>query len=131
MKKTSLPAACLFTLAVSMGSGVAVARTPPNQPIIGVSMSDLFTPDPAAMIGNGVMGIMVSLYDSLVELSPEQLTTVKLALAKSWDISPDGETLTFHLHDDVKFHPSNPLTTVDVVWLMRRILHLNLARASV
>lgn len=74
---------------------------------------------------------MVNLYDSLVELDPEQLTTVRPALAKSWDISPDGKTLTFHLRDDVKFHSGNPLTSADVVWSMRRILHLNLAQASV
>ncbi len=57
---------------------------------------------------------MVNLYDSLVELDPEQLTTVRPALAKS-DISPDGKTLTFHLRDDVKFHSGNPLTAADVV----------------
>ncbi|STW21769.1 putative dipeptide ABC transport system periplasmic binding component [Klebsiella variicola] len=131
MKKTSLLAACLFTLAVSMGSGAAVAKTPPDQLIIGMNMNNLLTLDPAAMTGNEVVGIVVNLYDSLVELDPEQLTTVRPALAKSWDISPDGKTLTFHLRDDVKFHSGNLLTAADVVWSMRRILHLNLAQASV
>ncbi len=64
-----------------------------------------------------------------MELDPEQLTTVRPALAKSW-ISPDGKTLTFHLRDDVKFHSGNPPTAADVVWSMRRILHLDLAEAS-
>ncbi len=35
-------------------------------------------------------------------------------LAKSWDISADGLTYTFHLHDGVKFHDGTPLTA-DVV----------------
>lgn len=131
MKKTSRLAACLLALAVSMGSGAALAKTPPDQLIIGMNMNNLLTLDPAAMTGNEVVGIVVNLYDSLVELDPEQLTNVRPALAKSWDISPDGKTLTFHLRDDVKFHSGNPLTAADVVWSMRRILHLNLAQASV
>lgn len=113
---------------MSMGSGEAVAKTPPDQLIIGMNMNNLLTLDPAAMTGNEVVGIVVNLYDSLVELDPEQLTTVRPALAKSRDISPDGKTLTFHLRDDVKFHSGNPLTAADVVWSMRRILHLNLAQ---
>ncbi len=88
MKKTSLLAACLFTLAVSMGSGAAVAKTPPDQLIIGMNMNNLLTLDPAAMTGNEVVGIVVNLYDSLVELDPEQLTTVKPALAKSLGYQP-------------------------------------------
>src|SRR3989440_7512836 len=34
--------------------------------------------------------------DSKLDLVPE--------LAKSWEISPDGLTYTFHLHNDVYFH---------------------------
>ncbi|WP_185157337.1 ABC transporter substrate-binding protein [Klebsiella pneumoniae] len=86
------------------GEREAVAKTPPDQLIIGMNMNNLLTLDPAAMTGNEVVGIVVNLYDSLVELDPEQLTTVRPALAKSRDISPDGKTLTFHLRDDVKFH---------------------------
>ncbi|MBX3538958.1 MAG: ABC transporter substrate-binding protein, partial [Chelatococcus sp.] len=30
--------------------------------------------------------------------------TIEPLLAKSWEISPDGLTYTFHLRDDVKWH---------------------------
>lgn len=131
MKKNSLTRACLLALSLMMGSGAAYAKTPPDQLIIGMNMNNLLTLDPAAMTGNEVVGIVVNLYDSLVELDPNTLTNVKPALAKSWDISPDGKTLTFHLRDNVTFHSGNPLTAGDVVWSMRRLLHLNLAQASV
>ena len=131
MKRTSLMGACLLALAIRMGGGGADAKTPPDQLIIGMNMNNLLTLDPAAMTGNEVVGIVVNLYDSLVELDPQQLTHVRPALAESWDIAPDGSTLTFHLRKDVKFHSGNPLTAADAVWSMRRILHLNLAQASV
>ena len=131
MNKNSLTRACLLALSLMMGSGAAYAKTPPDQLIIGMNMNNLLTLDPAAMTGNEVVGIVVNLYDSLVELDPDTLTNVKPALAKSWDISPDGKTLTFHLRDNVTFHSGNPLTAEDVVWSMRRLLHLNLAQASV
>jgi peptide/nickel transport system substrate-binding protein len=37
-------------------------------------------------------------------------------LAESWDISPDGRTLTFHLRQDVTWHDGKPFTAADVVW---------------
>lgn len=43
------------------------------------------------MTGNEVVGIVVNLYDSLVELDPEQLTNVKPALAKSGISAPTAK----------------------------------------
>jgi len=131
MKKNAILGVCLLTLIMAIGSPVAQAKTPDDQLIIGMNMNNLLTLDPAAMTGNEVVGIVVNLYDSLVELDPKQLNRVTPALAQTWDVSPDGKTLTFHLRNDVKFHSGNPLTAEDVVWSMRRILHLNLAQASV
>ena len=36
MKKTSLLGACILALAMSMGSGEAVAKTPPDQLLVGL-----------------------------------------------------------------------------------------------
>lgn len=41
-------------------------------------------------------------------------------LAKSWDISPDGLTYTFHLQTGVKFHDGTPMTADDVKFSLDR-----------
>lgn len=42
------------------------------------------------------------------------------ALAKSWEISDDGKTYTFHLQEGVKFHDGSDLTAEDVVFSLDR-----------
>jgi len=42
------------------------------------------------------------------------------ALAKSWDISDDGLTYTFHLHSGVKFHDGTAMTADDVKFSLDR-----------
>lgn len=131
MTLTQRCGAWLITLLVLTGSASIQAKTPDDQLIVGMNMNNLLTLDPAAMTGNEVVGIVVNLYDGLVELNPQQLTEVRPALAERWSVSPDNRTLTFHLRDKVRFHSGNPLTSADAVWSMRRVLHLNLAQASV
>ncbi|MFD3247018.1 ABC transporter substrate-binding protein [Rahnella aquatilis] len=123
--------AWLFALLLMTAGWTAQAKTPPDQLIIGMNMNNLLTLDPAAMTGNDIVGIVVNLYDPLIELDPQQLTNVRPALATSWEVNDARNLITFHLREGVKFHSGNPVTAEDVVWSMRRILHLNLAQASV
>lgn len=39
-------------------------------------------------------------------------------LAKSWEVSDDNLTYTFHLRDDVYFHNGDKMTAEDVAWTM-------------
>ena len=47
-----------------------------------------------------------TMFNRLVDFKPGT-TEVVPALAKTWEISDDGLTYTFHLRDDVKFHTTD------------------------
>lgn len=53
----------------------------------------------------GSMSAESMIYESLVKNTKEGIQPL---LAKKWDISEDGQTYTFHLRDDVKFHDGTP-----------------------
>ena len=42
--------------------------------------------------------------------------TIVPELCKSWTISEDGLTYTFHIHENVTFHDGVPLTSADIKW---------------
>lgn len=58
--------------------------------------------------------------DTLVALDWDGKTPIPY-LAKSWDISPDGKTYTFHLRDDVSFCSGKKFTSEDVVYSFKRL----------
>lgn len=63
--------------------------------------------------------VIRSIFDSLVVLLPGN----KFGpwLAKSWEISPDGKTYTFHLRDDVKFHDGTRFDAAAVKFNLDRV----------
>lgn len=122
--------ATALAAALVLAPAVAGAKTPDDQLIVGVSMNNLLTLDPAAATGNDVVEIACNLYDYLVELDPADTDRVLPGLAESWSIAPDGRSLSFRLRSGVKFQTGNPLTAEDAAWSLRRVLKLNLALAS-
>jgi len=58
--------------------------------------------------------------DTLVALDWDGKTPVPY-LAKSWEISPDGRTYTFHLRDDVTFCSGKKFTAEDVAYTVTRL----------
>lgn len=62
----------------------------------------LTTIDPAFARNQPAIWIINQVFDGLVQVD-DQLNPVP-AIAKSWEISPDGQQFTFHLRSDVYFH---------------------------
>jgi oligopeptide transport system substrate-binding protein len=91
------------------------------------------TLDPAFSRDIEVMWATNQLFDGLVEL--DSAMNVIPCIARSWEVSEDGMHYTFHLRDDVYFHPS-PLftdsshrraTASDFIYSFNRILDPKLA----
>lgn len=77
--------------------------------------------DPALSTDVPTGRVVSYLFDALTRITPD--AKVVPGLAKSWDVSPDGITYTFHLHGGVKFHDGRPLTAKNVVASFHRVLN--------
>jgi oligopeptide transport system substrate-binding protein len=60
------------------------------------------------------------IFDGLVRFTPD--AQVVPGLARSWDISADGLTYTFHLRTGVKFHDGRPFSSRNVINSFQRVL---------
>ncbi len=101
---------------------------------LNLSSGSLESLDPAYAKDLYTMWTTHMLYNTLVE-TDEQLY-LKPSLAKSWSISEDGLSYTFHLRTDVFFHP-NPLfpkgrklNAADVAYSFARIIDPEMASSG-
>ncbi|CAN5165034.1 ABC transporter substrate-binding protein [soil metagenome] len=89
--------------------------------------------DPAFAKNQSIMWAIHQLYNTLIEVDSDM--HLKPSLAKSWDISADNITFTFHLRTDVYFNDDAAftngkgrlLTAADVVYSFNRIIDKNVA----
>lgn len=98
--------------------------------------SGIATLDPAFAKNQSIMWAVHQIYNTLVQID-NNLNLVP-SLAKSWDISDDNLTFTFHLRNDVYFqdNPAFPngkgrkMTAADVVYSFSRILDKSTASSG-
>lgn len=110
----------IVTAALALAlAGPLVAQD--GEPQYGGTLNVVIQPEPPGlMLGilqNGPTQMVApDIYESLLrynfDLSPEP------QLAKSWEISDDGKTYTFHLREGVTFHDGEPFTSEDVKFSM-------------
>jgi len=91
----SLGARALSASLLAAAMTCAHAKTPDDQLIIGVSMNNLLTLDPASATGNNVVEIACNVYDYLVELDANDPTRLLPGLAQEWTIAPDGRRISY------------------------------------
>src|ERR1700712_3961027 len=92
--------------------------------------------DPAFAKNQSIMWAVHQLYNTLVE-TDDNLNMVP-SLAKSWDISADNVTFTFHLRNNVLFHDNDAfpngkgraLTAKDVEYSFKRIIDKSVASSG-
>jgi peptide/nickel transport system substrate-binding protein len=66
-----------------------------------------------------------TIYEGLTAIDKD--LDVVPSLAKSWTISPDGKTYTFHLVTGASFHDGAPFEAADVVASLHRVLSKDIA----
>jgi len=116
-----LPAAALAAVGIaSPGTGNAAAGDECVK-VLGYEWSgEKQSMDPADMHSGDDAYHLFSVYNRLVDLD----TNFKVIpeLAKSWEVSADGKTWTFHLREGVKFHDGSDFDSGDVVYTFKRLL---------
>jgi oligopeptide transport system substrate-binding protein len=90
----------------------------------GVFRYPLFHPirtlDPARAVFSIDVMLVQQIYDGLTAF--DKHLNIVPALARFWEISPDGRTYTFELRDDAKFHNGRAVTAEDCVFSFERLL---------
>jgi len=126
--KKQLTFAFLLTLLLSSvavtnaGSNAEMRELPPRYGgtiIIGI-LTDVTHLNPAISTSYYIDTVSGQIYNSLMEYDYKTLEPVP-ELAKSWDLSEDGLTYTFHLEEDVYWTDGEPFTSEDVKFTFENI----------
>lgn len=118
-----LLALCLILLVLSQVFAVACGGAEGPSARRGTGSLTLFditppTLDPALARSSTSLGYIVEIFSGLVAFDPD--LNLKPEIARSWDLSADGRTYTFHLRDGVVFHDGRELTAHDFKYSIER-----------
>ena len=111
--KLMLMAGVVGTAGIPLGIRRAAGQTR------GGTLDVIIQPEPPVLVAAinqqaPTLTVAGKIYQSLLKFDFDQ--TPKPGLAKSWEISEDGLTYTFHLYDNVTWHDGAPFTAADVVF---------------
>ncbi len=106
----------VFTLAAPNQASALQIDVPLNQALVleGGESTNPRQYDPHTTFGSGDKRVFSGLvaFDPQLNLTPD--------LAEKWDVSTDGLTYTFHLHQNAKFHNGRAVTAQDVLYSLER-----------
>lgn len=117
-------AGCASAVGEQRAAGSAAAATPVRGGTLKLAArTDLVPGNFLTNSNDGVTTTIGLVYDTLIRRPPTSLDP-QPRLATSWEISPDGRTVTLALRDDVYFHGTGdergrPFTSTDVEFSIR------------
>lgn len=105
---------------------------PAQQQVLVYAVSSDWVLDPHVRDYEYDNAVQWAAYERLVQYEAQSDGTVKIvpALAKRWEMSPDGKVFTFYLQDNVKFHDGTPCDAEAVKLNFERLKGLNRAPAG-
>jgi peptide/nickel transport system substrate-binding protein len=111
--------------ALTLPLGLALPPLAAAEPVKGGTMVMIVHPEPStlahyAVSAGNIPMIATQVYEGLVSYDWE-LQPIP-SLAKSWEIAPDGKTITFKLQEGVTFHNGAPFTSADVQFSYMEVL---------
>nr|WP_241481426.1 ABC transporter substrate-binding protein [Rouxiella chamberiensis] len=129
-RKKRLTALIALSLAGSVIPLAAQAETPADSLVMAWNIDAISTFDPA-QIGEVVTNELIkNTCDTLVDFDPKDESKIIPSLAKSWDISADRKTLTFHLNSGLVFPSGNKGSAQDLAWSMQRVVLLGFGNSA-
>ncbi|HLS48527.1 MAG TPA: ABC transporter substrate-binding protein [Actinomycetaceae bacterium] len=84
---------------------------------------DLSGLNPQLTGGPNPVRVGTAIMESLLILNDQY--EIHSSLARDWDVSEDGRTITFYLEEDVEWHDGEPFTADDVVFNFEEIVPLH------
>lgn len=111
-------------MAAEKAAAAAVAAEQPGQEkVLRIRMANMppgFNPHTG---GSGAVTIVLGLtFSRLVQANPTTGTWAP-DLAAAWEVNDDATAYTFHLHKNAVWHDGTPVTTRDVAYTVRSLLH--------
>ena len=81
--------------------------------------------DPAMTTTLSESNPQLQIFEGLTRLDKDNIP--QPALAKSWDISPDGKTFTFYLREGIQWSDGSPITAQDFEYSWKRVVNPDVA----
>ncbi|KGF69471.1 ABC transporter substrate-binding protein [Hoeflea sp. BAL378] len=94
-----------------------------GRPLVVARDMDLNSLDPARAFCDTCQIYLSSVYDRLVDLSPDNKSIVPM-LAKEWSASDDSTVITFKLDPNAKFSDGSQVEAKDVKWTLERLKNI-------
>src|SRR5712675_916145 len=126
--RPSFSVVAVIVLLLAAGPVQAQTRAETLRYVTGASVNTLDPNVPGSTRES--FAVSLSTYDRLVSFGRKQLNgrwvfdldKITGELAETYDVSPDGLKLTFHLRKDAKFQDDTPVTAEDVKWSLDRVV---------
>jgi len=114
----------LFSVWALVPGSFAANYGPQQTVIVARDLTDAVTLDPN--LAYELSGTIAdhNMYSNLVTFVGGNLTQPRAQVARSWEVSQDARTYTFHLNHGIVFATGNPLTADDVIYTFQRVVNL-------